>query len=213
MPALGHNLPTVLLGRFFGGLFGVAPVAIFGGVISDCWPMAHRGIAMALAVSLVFSGPTFGPVFGGFIMSSSTLDWRWNMWVVIIVGLGASLLCAFAYPETYAPVILRKKGQALRRKTGNLDIKTAADKEGISLQEIARAYLIRPFCGLLPSSRAINGPSNKQIQGSSPRNPSSPSSPSTNPSSTAFSSSSTKPTPSYSATTVAGPRPSNTSPF
>ncbi|GLA08807.1 hypothetical protein AnigIFM60653_010604 [Aspergillus niger] len=145
MPALGHNLPTVLLGRFFGGLFGVAPVAIFGGVISDCWPMAHRGIAMALAVSLVFSGPTFGPVFGGFIMSSSTLDWRWNMWVVIIVGLGASLLCAFVYPETYAPVILRKKGQALRRKTGNLDIKTAADKEGISLQEIARAYLIRPF--------------------------------------------------------------------
>lgn len=65
MPALGTNVATVLIGRFFGGLFGVAPVAIFGGVLGDCWPLAQRGIAMALAVSLVFSGPTWGPVWGG----------------------------------------------------------------------------------------------------------------------------------------------------
>lgn len=148
MTALGHNVPTILIGRFFGGLFGVAPVAIFGGVISDCWSMAHRGIAMALAVSLVFSGPTFGPVFGGFIMASSTLDWRWNMWVVVIVGLGASLLCVCVFPETYAPAILRKKARALRRKTGNLAIKTASEKEGLGLQHILRVYLIRPFCSL-----------------------------------------------------------------
>ncbi|KAH1595572.1 hypothetical protein KXV70_004818 [Aspergillus fumigatus] len=63
MPALGTNVATVLIGRFFGGLFGVAPVAIFGGVLGDCWPLAQRGIAMALAVSLVFSGPTWGPSF------------------------------------------------------------------------------------------------------------------------------------------------------
>lgn len=109
MTALGHNVPTILIGRFFGGIFGVAPVAIFGGVVSDCWPMAYRGIAMALAVSLVFSGPSFGPVFGGFIMASSTLNWRWNMWVIVIVGLGASLLCMCVFPETYALAILPKK--------------------------------------------------------------------------------------------------------
>lgn len=156
MPALGNNLPIVLIGRVFGGLFGVAPVAIFGGVISDCWPMAHRGIAMALAVSLVFSGPTFGPVFGGFIMGSSTLDWRWNMWVVVIVGLSASLLCAFVFPETYPPVILRKKARGLRRNTGNPDIKTASEKEGFSLEEITRVYLLRPFCALTSLSPYIN---------------------------------------------------------
>lgn len=55
--------------------------------------MAHRGIAMALAVSLAFSDPTFGPIFGGFVIGSS-LDCRWNKWVVIIVGLG-SLLTAY----------------------------------------------------------------------------------------------------------------------
>ncbi|KAJ5543782.1 major facilitator superfamily domain-containing protein [Penicillium frequentans] len=96
---------------------------------------------MALAVSLVFSGPTFGPVFGGFIMGSSTLDWRWNMWVVVIVGLSASLLCAFVFPET---------------NTGNPDIKTASEKEGFSLEEITRVYLLRPFCALTSLSPYIN---------------------------------------------------------
>lgn len=145
MPALGTNVVTILIGRFFGGLFGAAPVAIFGGVLSDCWPLAHRGIAMALAVSLVFSGPTWGPVFGGFIMCSPSLDWRWNMWVVVIIGLGASLLCIFVYPETYPPAILRAKARALRRRTGNPNIETMSDKEGFSIREITRVYLIRPF--------------------------------------------------------------------
>lgn len=146
MPALGTNVATVLIGRFFGGLFGVAPVAIFGGVLSDCWPLAQRGIAMALAVSLVFSGPTWGPVCGGFIMGSPSLGWRWTMWVVVIIGLGFTLLCVFLYPETYPPVILRAKLQALRRKNGNLNIRTALDKGGLSIQNIMSVYLVRPFC-------------------------------------------------------------------
>lgn len=146
MPALGTNVATVLIGRFFGGLFGVAPVTIFGGVLSDCGPLAQRGIAMALAVSLVFSGPTWGPVCGGFIMGSPSLGWRWTMWVVVIIGLGFTLLCVFLYPETYPPVILRAKVQALRRKNGNLNIRTALDKGGLSIQNIMSVYLVRPFC-------------------------------------------------------------------
>ncbi|KAL5046760.1 hypothetical protein BDW71DRAFT_197409 [Aspergillus fruticulosus] len=147
MAAAGKNVPTVLIGRFFGGLFGVAPVAIFGGIVSDCWPVSQRGNAMALAVSLVFSGPTFGPVFGGFIMGSGSqvLNWRWTMWVVVIVGLGASLFCVFVFPETYPPAILRKRARALRRKTENANITTASNKETRGLRELARVYLVRPF--------------------------------------------------------------------
>lgn len=148
MPALGKDVATVLIGRFFGGLFGVAPVAIFGGVVSDTWPVSQRGDAMALAVSLVFSGPTFGPVFGGFIIGSDSgvLDWRWTMWVVVIVGLGASVVCAFVFPETYAPVILEMRARALRKKTGDGNIQTALNREGLGLGEITRVYLVRPFC-------------------------------------------------------------------
>lgn len=148
MPALGTNAATILIGRFFSGFFGVAPVAIFGGVVSDCWSLAQRGIAMALAVSLVFSGPTFGPIFGGFIMGDSSLDWRWNMWAIIIVGLGASFICALVFPETYPPMILCRKARGLRKKTGDLGIKAPLDKEGLSLEQVVKIYLVRPFCAL-----------------------------------------------------------------
>lgn len=148
MPALGKDIATVLIGRFLGGLFGVAPIAVFGGVVSDCWPLVHRGIAMALVVSLVFSGPTFGPIFGGFIMGSPSLNWRWTMWVLVIIGLSVSALCVFVYPETYPPAILRAKARSLRKKTGNRDIRTASDKEGTGLKELTSTYLVRPFCTL-----------------------------------------------------------------
>ncbi|KAJ5107394.1 hypothetical protein N7456_004069 [Penicillium angulare] len=145
MPATGTSVAAVLIGRFFGGFFGVAPVGIFGGIMSDIWPMRHRGIAMALAVSFVFSGPTFGPVFGGFVMGDKNLDWRWNMWVVIIVGLAASAICAVTFPETYPATILRSKARRLQKKTKNPNIKTAADKEALTMDTIVRVYMIRPF--------------------------------------------------------------------
>ncbi|RJE24507.1 transporter [Aspergillus sclerotialis] len=144
MPALGTNISTVVIGRFFAGFFGVSPVGVMGGITSDCFVMAQRGIAMAFAVCLVFSGPTFGPVVGGAIVGS-TLDWRWTMWVVIIAGLGLCVIAALAFPETYPPVILRKQTNILRKRYGNKNIRSALDKEGFSLQDIARVYLIRPF--------------------------------------------------------------------
>lgn len=146
MPALSRDISVVLLGRFFAGLFGVAPVAVLGGVISDCWAMAHRGIAMAAAVCVVFSGPTFGPVVGGLIVGSERLDWRWTMWVVIIAGLGLAAVSVVLYPETYPPAILRRKARGSRRKYGNPDIRTESDEEGYTLREISRVYLFRPFC-------------------------------------------------------------------
>jgi hypothetical protein len=160
MPALGSNMAVVLVGRFFSGLCGVAPVAVLGGVISDCWAMAQRGIAMALAVSLVFSGPTFGPVFGGFIIGSS-LNWRWTMWVVTIAGLALSALSVVAFPETYPPALLRKKARRLRKKYGNPDINTASEKERFTLKEISRVYLVRPFCmyGCLQAPAVANSSS------------------------------------------------------
>lgn len=145
MPALGTNIETVLIGRFFAGFFGVSPVGVMGGITSDCFVMAQRGIAMAIAVCLVFSGPTFGPVVGGAIVGSP-LDWRWTLWVVIIVGLGLCAIAAVAFPETYPPAILRKETNILKKKYGNKNFRSALDKESFSLRDIARVYLIRPFC-------------------------------------------------------------------
>ncbi|QKX53842.1 uncharacterized protein TRUGW13939_00922 [Talaromyces rugulosus] len=144
MPALGQNLATIIIGRFFAGLFGVAPIAILGGVITDCWNPVHRGVALAFCICLVFSGPTFGPVIGGFIVASS-LGWRWTMWVVVIVGLATSLLSLITYPETYGPRVLQVKARRMRKNTGDLSIHAPLDVEETSLKHLAQTYLIRPW--------------------------------------------------------------------
>ncbi|KAJ5532717.1 MFS general substrate transporter [Penicillium frequentans] len=144
MPALGKNLAVIFLGRFLAALFGVAPIAVLGGVITDCWDAVYRGVATACCICLVFSGPTFGPLIGGFIVAG--LDgWRWTMWVCVIATLSISLLAVFTYPETYPPRILQKKTQRLREETGNKTLACALDIEETSFRYLARIYLIRPW--------------------------------------------------------------------
>lgn len=144
MPALGGNVATILIGRFLSGFFGVAPIAVLGGVITDCWDAASRSVAMAFCICLVFSGPTFGPIIGAFIVSSS-LSWRWTMWIVVISGLATSLLGLLTFPETYPPRILQMKARRLRRLTGGVHIRSALDAEGVNARHIAQVYLIRPW--------------------------------------------------------------------
>ncbi|PYI00459.1 putative MFS transporter [Aspergillus sclerotiicarbonarius CBS 121057] len=150
MPALGTNLTTILLGRFFAGLSGISPVAVMGGVVSDCFAAEQRGNAMAIAVALMFSGPTFGPVFGGFIVASS-LHWRWTMWVMIICGLGLALLAVVLFPETYPPIILQARAQSQRKQSNPHSLpekeeeKQDSSSNPSSLAQVARLYLIRPF--------------------------------------------------------------------
>ncbi|PYI17897.1 polyamine transporter 4 [Aspergillus japonicus CBS 114.51] len=150
MPALSTNITTILLGRFFAGLFGISPVAVMGGVVSDCFATAQRGTAMAIAVGLMFSGPTFGPVFGGFIVASS-LHWRWTMWVIIICGLGLSLIAVLLFPETYPPIVLDRAAAAASAEQKDVESPSidkpldVPEKESLSLAQVARLYLIRPF--------------------------------------------------------------------
>ncbi|KAI3281353.1 hypothetical protein DTO002I6_9852 [Penicillium roqueforti] len=141
MPALAHNTATIFLGRFFSGLFGVSPVAILGGVIVDCWSPQYRGVAMACTISLTFSGPTFGAIIGGFIVNSH-LGWRWTAWVMIIAGLGSAALGLVLFPETYPPVLLRRKAKRLSNQL-KTKIITSADMKQLAPRDIVFLYLAR----------------------------------------------------------------------
>lgn len=59
---------------------------------------------------------TPGPIVGGFVYQS--LGWRWNNWLVLILA-GVFGLLGLTHPETYAPVLLRRRAEKLRRETGD----------------------------------------------------------------------------------------------
>lgn len=78
--AVAKDLQTVLITRFFAGLFGSAPVTNTGGVLGDIWSPSQRGTAIVGYAFAVVGGPTLGPIAGGAIVSSY-LRWRWTEYV------------------------------------------------------------------------------------------------------------------------------------
>ena len=146
MVSLGQNLVTIFLGRFLSGLFGNAPISIVGGAATDNWNAIDRGISLGVVIGAVFSGPMMGPIIGGFI--AENLDWRWNLWLVIIAGFTMALICALFLEESYIPRALVKKAMRIRKETGNDKLRTELEEAGIDLNRIVSVYLVRPWSKL-----------------------------------------------------------------
>lgn len=53
--------------RFMSGLGGSAPLALGGGVLSDCWRAEERGKSISIYSLAPLLGPAVGPIAGGFI--------------------------------------------------------------------------------------------------------------------------------------------------
>ncbi len=63
--ALATNIQTLLVTRFFAGVFSSAPLTNSGGTMSDMWDVVTRGKAVSLFMAAVFMGPVCGPIVGG----------------------------------------------------------------------------------------------------------------------------------------------------
>jgi DHA1 family multidrug resistance protein-like MFS transporter len=63
--ALAHNMETLLIMRFFGGVFGSAPLATGGGILADMWDVPGRTAPSAVFLTSVFIGPSLATIVGG----------------------------------------------------------------------------------------------------------------------------------------------------
>jgi DHA1 family multidrug resistance protein-like MFS transporter len=103
--AVGKDLQTVLICRFFAGFFGACPLTVVAAVFSDMFNNRSRGLAITVFSIMVFSGPLMAPFVGGFI-TTSYLGWRWTEYLVGILGFSAFGLNLLFLEESYPPVIL-----------------------------------------------------------------------------------------------------------
>lgn len=111
-----QNMQTLVVLRFLAGAFGSSPLANAGGVIADMFPASQRGLAMSVFAAAPFMGPTLGPIVGGFF--GETKGWRWIEGLMAIFTGVLWIVGALAIPETYGPVLLRKRAAALSKITG-----------------------------------------------------------------------------------------------
>ncbi|KAE8153610.1 MFS general substrate transporter [Aspergillus avenaceus] len=139
--ALATNIESILVSRFFGGLFGSAMVSNSPASVNDIVSDKHRALAFGFWCIGPSNGPVYGPIIGGFVYQY--LGWRWTHWIVLIIG-GAVMGLILCIKETYAPVILKKRAAAKREETQNARWWTRYDG-GQDFKTLLKVSLSRPF--------------------------------------------------------------------
>lgn len=142
--AVAKDLQTVLICRFFAGLFGSSPLAIVAAVFADMFDNKMRGLAVAVFSATVFMGPLLAPFIGGFIVDSY-LGWRWTAYVSSFMGFTAFTLLLFFMEETYPPVVLINKAAELRRRTKNWGIHAKQEEIEVDFKELIVRNVSRPM--------------------------------------------------------------------
>lgn len=142
--AVAKDYQTLVLCRFFAGLFGSCPLAVVAAVFSDMFSNQYRGVAVTVFSGSVFNGPFMAPFIGGFI-AKSYLGWRWCAYIPAFMGFAAGTLALLFLEESYGPVILVSKASELRRLTRNWGIHAKQEEVEVDLQELAVKNIARPL--------------------------------------------------------------------
>jgi DHA1 family multidrug resistance protein-like MFS transporter len=142
--AVAVNLETMMVCRFFGGVFASAPLAIVGGALADFFEAVDRGVAVCVFAGATFIGPIAGPIMGGFIVDSY-LGWRWTAWITLIMASFFGLLGLIIVSESSHPKILQNRAKRIRFETKNWAIHSELDTKEINFKSILQVYLLRPL--------------------------------------------------------------------
>ncbi|KAI9902272.1 hypothetical protein N3K66_004089 [Trichothecium roseum] len=139
-----QNIWTLAILRFFAGALGSSPLTNSGGIIADMFPAAQRGTAMAIFAAAPFLGPALGPIIGGFLGEAA--GWRWLMGFLAILSGSLWILGTCLSPETYAPVLLRKRAAKLSAITGKHYISSIDHAQGpVTISRSIRIAMSRPW--------------------------------------------------------------------
>ncbi|KAL9057473.1 MAG: hypothetical protein Q9162_002310 [Coniocarpon cinnabarinum] len=143
------DIQTVMITRFFTGFFGAAPVTNTGGVLGDLWAPNQRAAALVGYAYAVAGGPLLGPIIGGAICMSDPSGWRWLGYLPGIYMLLILICDVIFLDESYGPVLLVYKARRLRISSGNWALHSKHEEWDISIADLVKKYLIRPFQMLL----------------------------------------------------------------
>jgi MFS family permease len=139
-----QNSWTLIILRFFAGSFGSSPLTNAGGVIADMFPAKQRGVAMSLFAAAPFLGPVLGPIIGGFLGMNA--GFRWVLGFLAAFSGAVWIMGSLLIPETYAPVLLRRRAERLSKLSGKIyRSKIDIDQGKVSLKNSFKISLSRPW--------------------------------------------------------------------
>lgn len=151
--ALASNFGMLLAFRFLTGFFGSPVLATGGASLSDIWSPKKRAYPMSIWGVAAVSGPTLGPLIGGFAVQYGgtngviSAPWTWPIWELMWLSAFCFVFLIFFLPETSANNILVRRTARLRKLTGNdkLICEPELMAEQMTPKDVALMSLVRPF--------------------------------------------------------------------
>lgn len=139
------DIQTIMICRFFAGFIGAAPLVVAPASMADIFNAESRGKAMTIFSMALFGGPMLAPILGGFISKNPNMGWRWTLYMSGLIGALALGCTILTFDETHHPLILVRKAEILRRRTGNWGIHAPHEEVSLSIQEICEKNITRPL--------------------------------------------------------------------
>lgn len=162
--ATSKSVAAIFVTRFFGGLFASAPISNVSAAIGDFYDPKERGVPMALMAACVVGGPCIAPVVGSAIVVNPHMGWRCmsfsaschntvslltiftgTEYIQAIITFFVTAVTVVGLPETYHPVLLKRKAQRLRKETGDQQYWHPQESERINFNNILTKYVSRPL--------------------------------------------------------------------
>ena len=152
--AVSQNIQTMLIARFLDGFAGSAFLSVAGGTVGDMFAKHELQAPMMVYTASPFIGPGIGPILGGFI--NYNVNWRWSYYTLLIWSGVMTVAIAVLVPETYHPVLLRRKAQMKRKETGDERWKAPIEIMDRSIFWTVTRSLYRPFLLLTLEPMCLN---------------------------------------------------------
>jgi MFS family permease len=105
---LSSNVQSLMICRFFAGVFASPALSVGGGSNSDLWPSLYRGRVSSIFAMVPFAGSSLGPVISGYAVQNK--DWKWSQWIILFFG-AVTYLYALPMKETYKKTILQHRAK------------------------------------------------------------------------------------------------------
>ncbi|KAK9412770.1 putative Major facilitator superfamily (MFS) profile domain-containing protein [Seiridium unicorne] len=142
--AVGQNVQTVLVCRFFSGVFGSGAFAVVSGMYVELYEPIPRGVALGMSSICINLGATIAPMAGAYITKGSGSEWRWTAWATLIIMGTFGIAALFCVRESSSRMILRYKAKRLRFETKNWALHAKSEETRVEFSDIIHRYLTKP---------------------------------------------------------------------
>ncbi|KAK7046008.1 hypothetical protein VNI00_007003 [Paramarasmius palmivorus] len=137
------NIAVMLVFRFLTGFCGSTFLSVAGGTVSDLFSNETVANPMAVYTLSPFIGPVLGPLYSGFVNQNAS--WRWTFRVLLIWTFIQTVAIYLFVPETFVPVLRKRKAAKLRKATGDANYWAPLDRQDKDLATSILISCYKPF--------------------------------------------------------------------